>query len=228
MRAAATLLTACAIAWLGVESSAAVKVKTQFTKSFDFSKAKTWSWHDGAPGEVKMARTADDDPEVVRKRAEPVIMEAVAAALPKRGLTAAAAGAAADVQVKYYVLITIGTDAQVVGQFLPAVAAWGLPLFSCGDAVVHGHRARVARHRHQRQQGSRLARHRAGGAQAGSDPGEAGGARSRGRSGNPEEVSTQALTAVAAARVADQAAGALTLPSTKSRGAPAGLSLHAQ
>ena len=32
MRTAATLLAACAIAWLGVESSAAVKVKTQFTK----------------------------------------------------------------------------------------------------------------------------------------------------------------------------------------------------
>ncbi len=130
MRAAATLLVACAVAWLGVESSAAVKVKTQFTKSFDFSKARTWSWHDGAPGEVKMARTADDDPEVVRKRAEPVIMEAVAAALPKRGLSPAAAGTAADLQVKYYVLITIGTDAQVIGQFLPAVTAWGLPPFA--------------------------------------------------------------------------------------------------
>ena len=78
MRAAATLLTACAIAWLGVTSSAAVKVRTQFTKSFDFAKAKTWSWHEGGAGEVKMARTADDDPEVVRQRAEPVIMEAVA------------------------------------------------------------------------------------------------------------------------------------------------------
>jgi hypothetical protein len=129
MRAAATLLTVCAIAWLGVESSAAVKVKTQFTKSFDFARAKTWAWHAGGPGEVKMARTADDDPEVVRQRAEPVIMEAVAAALPKRGLTAAA-GAAADLQIKYYVLITIGTDAQVIGQFLPAVTAWGLPPFA--------------------------------------------------------------------------------------------------
>jgi hypothetical protein len=116
MRAAATLLVACAVAWLGVESSAAVKVKTQFTKSFDFSKARTWSWHDGAPGEVKMARTADDDPEIVRKRAEPVIMEAVAAALPKRGLSPAAAGTAADLQV--------------IGQFLPAVTAWGLPPFA--------------------------------------------------------------------------------------------------
>lgn len=127
---AATLLAACAVAWLSVESSAAVKVKTQFTKSFDFSKARTWSWHDGAPGEVKMARTADDDPEVVRKRAEPIIMEAVAAALPKRGLSPASAGTVADLQIKYYVLITIGTDAQVIGQFLPAVTAWGLPPFA--------------------------------------------------------------------------------------------------
>jgi hypothetical protein len=132
MKAAASLLTACAVACfgLGVESSAAVKVRTQFTKSFDFSKAKTWAWHEGAPGEVKMARTADDDPEVVRQRAEPVIMEAVAAALPKSGLTAAAPGAASDLKVKYYVLITIGTDAQVIGQFLPAVTAWGLPPFA--------------------------------------------------------------------------------------------------
>ena len=170
MRAAATLLVACAVAWLGVESSAAVKVKTQFTKSFDFSKARTWSWHDGAPGEVKMARTADDDPEIVRKRAEPVIMEAVAAALPKRGLSPAAAGTAADLQIKYYVLITIGTDAQVIGQFLPAVTAWGLPPFAAATQSVHGHRAGVARPGHQRQQGSRLARHRTGRTQAGADP----------------------------------------------------------
>ena len=127
---AATLLTACVIAWLGVEGSAGVKVRTQFTKSFDFAKAKTWAWHEGGAGEVKMARTADDDPEVVRQRAEPVIKDAVALALPARGLTAAAAGAPSDLQVKYYVLITIGTDAQVVGQFLPAVAAWGLPPFA--------------------------------------------------------------------------------------------------
>lgn len=130
MKAATILLTACAIAWLGVESTAAVKVRTQFTKTFDFSKAKTWSWHEGGAGEVKMARTADDDPEVVRQRAEPVIIEAVGAALPQRGLTAAAPGAASDLKVKYYVLITIGTDAQTIGQFLPAVAEWGVPPFT--------------------------------------------------------------------------------------------------
>jgi uncharacterized protein DUF4136 len=130
MRAAATVLTACTIAWLGVTGSAAVKVRTQFTKTFDFSKAKTWSWHEGGAGEVKMARTADDDPEVVRQRAEPVIREAVAAELPQRGLTAAAQGTASDLKIKYYVLITVGTQSQQIGQFLPAVAAWGLPPFT--------------------------------------------------------------------------------------------------
>ena len=125
----AILLTACAVAWLAVETTAAVKVRTQFTKSFDFAKAKTWSWHDGGAGEVKMALTADDNPEAVRTAAEPVILDAVAKSLPARGLTAAASGAASDLKVKYYVLITIGTDAQQMGQFLPAVAAWGLPPF---------------------------------------------------------------------------------------------------
>src|ERR1700752_2341516 len=127
---AASVLAACAVVWLGVEGSAAVKVRTQFTKSFDFAKAKTWSWHSGGPGEVKMARTADDDPEVVRTRAEPVILDAVGAELPQRGLPASAPGAAPDLEIKYYVLITLGTHAQTMGQFLPAVAEGGLPPFA--------------------------------------------------------------------------------------------------
>ena len=130
MRTTTALLTACAIAGLAGHVTAAVKVKTQFTKSFDFTKAKTWSWHEGGPGEVKMALTADDNPELVRQRAEPIIMEAVGATLPQRGLTAAAPGAPSDVKIKYYVLITLGTDAQTIGQFLPAVTAWGVPPFT--------------------------------------------------------------------------------------------------
>ena len=130
MRTTTALLTACAIAGLAGHLTAAVKVKTQFTKSFDFTKAKTWSWHEGGPGEVKMALTADDNPELVRQRAEPIIMEAVGATLPQRGLAAAASGAPSDVKIKYYVLITLGTDAQTIGQFLPAVTAWGVPPFS--------------------------------------------------------------------------------------------------
>jgi hypothetical protein len=125
-----TALTAAGVLALTLPGGAAVKVKTQFTKSYDFAKAKTWAWNDKGPGEVKMARTADDDPEVVRQRAEPVVKAAVEAELPKRGVTAAAAGAAADVEVTYYILITVGTQSQQLGQFLPAVAEWGVPPFT--------------------------------------------------------------------------------------------------
>lgn len=121
---------AVAVLALATPGDSAVKVKTQFSKSFDFSKPRTWAWNDKGAGEVKMARTADDDPEIVRQRVDPVLKESVAAELPARGLTAAPAGTAADLEVTYYVLITVGTQSQQIGQFLPAVAEWGLPPFS--------------------------------------------------------------------------------------------------
>ena len=105
-----------------------VKIRTDFSKTFDFVTPKTWSWYPERPGDVLMARTADDDSEVVKKRAEPVIFQSVAGELAKKGLKQVPSGG--DLVVKYYVLITIGTDAQVIGQFLPAVTAWGLPPFA--------------------------------------------------------------------------------------------------
>jgi hypothetical protein len=130
MKTTPLALTVCSLLWLGLDGSAAVKVRTQFNKAFDFSKARTWAWNDTGAGEVKMARTADDDPEVVRQRAEPVIKEAVAAELPGRGVKPVAPGQAPDIEVTYYVLITVGTQTQQIGQFLPAVAAWGIPPFT--------------------------------------------------------------------------------------------------
>ena len=58
-----------------MQGSAAVKVRTQFTQSFDFTKAKTWSWQRAVRARSRWRVTADDDPEVVRKRAEPMILE---------------------------------------------------------------------------------------------------------------------------------------------------------
>jgi hypothetical protein len=114
---------------MGLQGSAAVKVRTQFDEKFDFSKPRTWAWNDTGAGEVKMARTADDDPEAVRKIAEPIIKQAVEAEFPARGVTASTAGTP-DLEVTYYLLITVGTQSQQIGQFLPAVAAWGLPPLS--------------------------------------------------------------------------------------------------
>jgi hypothetical protein len=115
---------------LSATGRADVKVKAEYDKAFDFSTLKTWGWNDQGPGKVIMARTADDDPEVVRKRAEPVIKDAVAAEMPGRGIQAAAPGSAPDLEVMYYVLITVGTQSQQIGQFLPSVAEWGLPPIS--------------------------------------------------------------------------------------------------
>src|SRR5262245_10483875 len=66
--------------------SAAVKTRADFDKAFDFQQAKTWGWNPKGNGDVMVARTPDDDPETIRKRAEPIIMSAVSAELPKRGV----------------------------------------------------------------------------------------------------------------------------------------------
>jgi hypothetical protein len=109
-------------------TSARVDVRVEFDKTFDFKSVKTWAWNPDGPGVVKMARTQNDDPEAVRKRAEPLIVEAVTAQLKQRGLVPTTG--AADLFVTYYLLLTTSASAQTIGQFLPATAGWGLPPFA--------------------------------------------------------------------------------------------------
>ena len=123
---ALTVTAAFAVMWVAV-GSGAVKVHTQFDKTFDFSKVRSWAWNDKGAGQVLMARTADDNSEAVKQIVEPVIKEAVAAELPGRGVQPAATGAVADAEVTYYLMVTVGTQTQQMGQFLPAVPEWGLP-----------------------------------------------------------------------------------------------------
>lgn len=106
---------------------ARVKVKVDVDKKFDFKPVRTWAWNPSGPGQVMMGRTAEDDREAARRLAEPIIFEAVGAEFPKRGLQAATA--APDLTVTYYLLLTTNMSAQTMGQFLPANAGWGLPLF---------------------------------------------------------------------------------------------------
>ena len=113
---------------LAVQPTAArVDVKVDFDKTFDFKSVRTWAWKTPEPGDVKMARTKDDDPDVMRKRAEPIIVDAVAIETKRRGLEPAQGEP--DVVVTYYLLMTTTMSAQTVGQFLPAVADWGIPPF---------------------------------------------------------------------------------------------------
>jgi hypothetical protein len=111
-----------------------VKTRADFDKSFDFKPIRTWEWNPGGAGKVMVARTPDDDPEVIRKRAEPYIVEAVNAEMPRRGLQPATGSA--DLAVTYYLLLTVGAAAQTVGQFLPPVSAWGIPPFAPSTSSI--------------------------------------------------------------------------------------------
>jgi hypothetical protein len=120
------LVTALGVG-IAVQPVGAVKVRVEFDKMFDFSQLRTWAW-DANAGQVVLARTREDDPDAFKKRAEPVILDAVNMEMPRRGLKPATG--TPDVTLIYYLLLTVGSSAQTLGQFLPSTAQWGLPYFA--------------------------------------------------------------------------------------------------
>jgi hypothetical protein len=102
-----------------------VKVEVGYDRTVDFKAFGTWGWHPDGPGEVRMARTADDDREGAQRDAEPVITAAVLEEMQKRGL--AFVREKPDAVVSFYLLLTTGSSSQTLGQFLPATPEWGLP-----------------------------------------------------------------------------------------------------
>jgi hypothetical protein len=119
-------VVATAIA-LAVQTLLAVDVKVEHDKAFNFKEVRTWGWKPDGPGKVIMARTADDDPEAMQKRVEPILMSEVEAQMTNRGLKAATG--APDVFVTYFLLLSTSGSAQTIGQFIPGSAVWGLPPF---------------------------------------------------------------------------------------------------
>jgi uncharacterized protein DUF4136 len=116
---------AIAVTWtLG---GAKIKVHADADPAFDFRALRTWAWHEDGPGEVKMARSAEDDPAPIQRRFGPTIVGAVTRELAARKLTAVSDSP--DARMHYYLLITVGFDTQQTGQFLPSVPAWGVPPF---------------------------------------------------------------------------------------------------
>jgi hypothetical protein len=111
-----------------VAEAAKIKVEAQPDPAFNFGTVQTWGW-DADAGDVIMARTATDDPAPVKKRIDPLIRKYVEAEMTKKGLTLATSGTP-DVQLHYYVLVTVNATGQSMGQFLPAVSYWGIPPFA--------------------------------------------------------------------------------------------------
>jgi hypothetical protein len=120
--AIAVLVLACVVV-----TDAKITVRAEQDPDYDFATVKTWAWDQDA-GEVIMARTANDDPAPLKARVDPRIRQHVQAEMAKKGLTEATS--APDVQLHYYVLVTINTSGHTMGQFLPAVPYWGLPPFA--------------------------------------------------------------------------------------------------
>ena len=106
---------------------ARVDVKVDFDKTFNFKAVKTWGWNPDGPGEVKMARTQTDDPDSMKKIAEPPILDQVSLEMTRLKLQQASADP--DLKVTYYLLLSTNQTAQTMGQFVPGAVAWGLPLF---------------------------------------------------------------------------------------------------
>jgi hypothetical protein len=105
------------------------KIQIQSKPNFDFAGLKTWAWNPGGPGDVKVWVTKDSKSEPVKRQYEPVLMKAVDDELAKLGLTKAS-GAPPNFLVTYYMLVTVGSSEQAMGQFLPAVTEWGIPPFT--------------------------------------------------------------------------------------------------
>jgi hypothetical protein len=126
VKKALVVLWLCAVV---VAEGAKIKTQAQGDPEFDFRPVKTWAWDPAGGGDVLLARAADDDPAVVKRRVDPVITAAVERELAGRGLTLVTTGSP-DIRMHYYLLVTVGFDTQTMGQFLPAVPLWGVPPFA--------------------------------------------------------------------------------------------------
>jgi Domain of unknown function (DUF4136) len=105
------------------------KITIDRKPAFDFATLKTWAWNPSGPGDVKVWITAESKSEPVKRTYEPVIVKAVEDELARQGRTPASGGRV-DFYVTYYVLVTVGYNAQQMGQFLPSVTQYGVPPFA--------------------------------------------------------------------------------------------------
>ena len=107
----------------------AAKTKIQKDEKFDFTSVKTWDWSPTGAGEVKIIVHQDSKSEPVKRQYEPVLMKAVEEQFAARGYERTTM-AKPDFHVMYFVLVTVGSSSQYMGQFLPSNYQWGIPMFS--------------------------------------------------------------------------------------------------
>jgi Domain of unknown function (DUF4136) len=129
LRCPPLLVVVVLVAAAGMALDAAkTDITANFDKTFSFAGLRTWAWHPDGAGEVKMAVSSGDNPQRVAGRVDPIILPAVERELKTRGFTKTEG--AADLQVHYYVLATVQTSSQYMGQFIAPIPEWGIPPFA--------------------------------------------------------------------------------------------------
>ena len=131
----AALAIVAAVVVLAEPALARVDVKIDFDKNFNFKAVRTWRFDPAGNGEVKMARTQEDDPDTARRQAEPIIVATVTSEMERRGWQFAAT--TPELTLTYYLLLTNTVSGQTAGQFVPATPAWGLPPFTRGTQSIN-------------------------------------------------------------------------------------------
>ena len=127
------LVIAVAVAIGSGTEAANTDLTVDFDMKFAFAGLKTWRWHPDGSGDVKLAVSRDDDPKAVQATVDPIIVPAVERELTKNGLVRGDGDT--DFFLHYYALVTVGESRQVQGQFLPAVANWGVPPVLLGNST---------------------------------------------------------------------------------------------
>ena len=121
MRTKHVLATGLLIAIAAPVALEGAKIQTQRDEKFDFTTLKTFAWNPSGAGDIKVWLTGENRSEPVKKKYEPVIMQAFEDQFTARGYTRAS-GYRPDFTITYMLLVTTGSFSQYAGQFLPTNA----------------------------------------------------------------------------------------------------------
>jgi hypothetical protein len=136
---AATIVSMAALWVLSAApfEAAKIKITVQHHQTYPFGTVRTWNWSPDGTGEVKLATTAEADPERLRQKVDPVLVQSIERELSARGLTRSADNP--DLLVNYYVLVTVGQSSQYIGQFIPSTPEWGVPIVMGGTQALRAY-----------------------------------------------------------------------------------------
>jgi hypothetical protein len=129
-----SIITTVAVLAAGV-ALAGIDVHVENSPTFDFTKLKTWTMNpNGAGNAVKIISADDKDSTELKKNWETKVLPIVQEGFVKRGFPKATGEP--DFYVTCYVLVTVGSSSQQMGQFLAPVPEWGLPYFAPSTSAL--------------------------------------------------------------------------------------------